>query len=139
MAAIVIFDEAGTTAGREALRAIRQVTSTCEQMTGTVQAVTPAIDDLKEALVEYRGETIMLIPEGPRYTHYTRTSWRRSREIVEFIRVDQDGITTTTSQIWHRTAKEHPGPVQGPPKRLRFLTANRCDDNRGRHWNRKIR
>ncbi len=90
-----------------------------------------------QRLYEY-DRIVDIIFDQPRYTHFTRVSWSGTREMVEFIRVDQDGIMTTTSQIWHRTAKAHSGPVQGPPKSLRFLTANRCDDNRGRHWDRKI-
>lgn len=81
---------------------------------------------------------INVISDPPRYTHFVMTSWRGTKEIVKFIRVDSEGLMTTTSQIWNRTAKEILEPNQGPPKRLRFLTANRCDRNRGRSWDRKV-
>jgi hypothetical protein len=76
-------------------------------------------------------------PEKPREQYFTRRSWRGTKEIVQFVKVDEDGFETVTDQTWQRTTKEHGKPKQAPPKRLRFLTANRCDHNRGRSWDRK--
>lgn len=134
----------------------QQLVAAIQSMSTSTVAVISQVERLADALewatsdacrsvgtagevVSYNSEVYTLLPQEPASYHYTKRSWRGTREIVEFIKVDGDGIMTVTSQIWHRTAKEPDRPNQGPPKSLKFLTANRCDHNRGRHFDRKRR
>ena len=67
-----------------------------------------------------------------------RTFFKGTKEYVYFVKVDPDGIASEPmGQVWHRTDKKQLKPKQAPPRRLRFWTANRCDHNRGRSWDRK--
>ncbi len=82
-------------------------------------------------------ELCYAFPVKPREHFYTRKSWRGTKEITLFIKVDEDGLETIIDSTWQRVFTKYSGPKQGPAKRLRFLTANRCDHNRGRSWDRK--
>lgn len=67
-----------------------------------------------------------------------RTFFKGTKEYIYFVKVDPDGIASEPmGQMWHRAAKKQLKPKQAPPRRLRFWTANRCDHNRGRSWDRK--
>ncbi len=106
MACIVIIDEGCSNWDQEDLRAVRQVVSSYKHLGGTAARVSRMSDDLKNTLAEYRSETRgcfavagELYFDQPRYTHFTRVSWSGTREMVEFIMVDQDGIMTTITYL----------------------------------------
>jgi hypothetical protein len=68
---------------------------------------------------------------------FFRSCWRGMKEFVEVVKVDGDGFEAVIPQMWQRQCKEFDRPLHGPRKKIMFLTANRCDHNRGRHWDRK--
>ena len=82
-------------------------------------------------------ENLTLIPTRP-FSYYRIRSIRKGLlMITQFVRVDEEGLELIIHEIWNRVVDEHPISKQGPKKRLNFFTADRCDDNRGRSWNRK--